>query len=167
MEEIKIMWEAIAKVLTNSNALLALVFLLIFFILFVLLARTGLVQINTNSFRMGADLRERDIIRQQKEWAHTYVMALEHDVEADNTKYNGYFTKYILEIIYDEIIDWITYNHINLQSDYIDIKQAKIKAIVYSCPVDKKYRTKEFEKKIDKWTEIVIRKLVLIREVYK
>lgn len=161
------MWDAIARVLTNSNALLALVFLLIFFILFVLLARTGLIQIHTNSFRMGADLRERDIIRQQIEWAHTYVMSLEHEIKADNSKYGGYFTKYILEAVYDEIINWITFNHINLQSDYIGIKQAKIHAIVYSMPVEKQYRTKDFEKKLDRWTEEVIKKLMMIREAYK
>lgn len=161
------MWDAIARILTNSNALLALVFLLIFFILFVLLARTGLIQIHTNSFRMGADLRERDIIRQQIEWSHTYVMGLEHDIKANNNRYGGYFTKYILEAVYDEIVSWITFNHINLHSDYVSIKQAKVKAIVYSMPVDKQYRTKEFEKKIDKWTEEVIKKLVMIREVYK
>ena len=161
------MWDAIARILTNSNALLVLIFLMIFFLLFVLLARTGLIQIHTNSFRMGADARERDIIRQQVEWSHTYLMSLQGLVEADNSKYNGYFTKYILETIYDEVVNWITFNHINIDSDYISIKQEKIKALVWSLEVDSKYRTKEFERKMDKWTDELIRRLVKIREVYK
>lgn len=161
------MWEAIAEILTNSNALLVLVFLVIFTLIIICLAHTGLLEIHTKAFRMGASDRERDIIRQQIEWTHSYVMSLESEIMADNTKYNGYFTKYILEAVYDEIINWITFNHINLKSDYVSIKQAKVKAIVKGMPVDPKYRSKEFERRIDKWVEEVIHKLVIIREVYK
>lgn len=161
------MWEAVGKVLSGSNAFVVLCFMVVFALLLVLFARTGLIQIHTNSFRMGADTRERDIIRQQIEWTHSYVMSLESEIMADNTKYNGYFTKYILEAVYDEIVNWITFNHINLESDYVSIKQAKVKAIVKSMPVDAKYRSKDFERKIDKWVEEVIHKLVIIREVYK
>jgi len=161
------MWEAIAEILTNSNAFLILVFAVVFTLIFVLMARTGLLQIHTNSFRMGADHRERDIIRQQIEWTHSYVMSLEGEIATDTTKYGGYFTKYVLETVYDEIVNWITFNHINLESDYISVKQAKIRAIVKSMPVDQKYRTKEFDRKIDRWCEEVIRRLVTIREVYR
>ena len=161
------MWDAIAKVLTNSNALLVLVFLVIFFLLFVLLARTGLVQIHTNSFRMGADTRERDIIRQQIEWSHSFVMGLKAHIIADESKYNGYKTRYVLECVYDEVINWITFNHINLDSDYISIKQEKMRAMVHSMELKPEFCTKEFDRKIDKWTEEIIRKLVTIREVYK
>lgn len=159
-------WDAVARVLTNTNALLVLVFLLIFFLLFVLLARTGLIQIHTNSFRMGADHRERDIIRQQIEWTHSYLLGLESEIKVDTSKYNGYYTKYILETIFDEMVNWITFNHINLDSDYISVKQAKIHAIVRGFDIDPKFKTKEFERKEDKWCEEIIRKLVLIREVY-
>ena len=161
------MWDAIAKVLTNSNALLVLVFLVIFFLLFVLLARTGLVQIHTNSFRMGADTRERDIIRQQIEWSHSFVMSLKAQIVVDESKYNGFKTKYVLECVYDEIINWITFNHINLDSDYISIKQEKMRAVVRSMDLQPEFYTKEFDRRMDKWTEEIIHKLVKIREVYK
>ena len=59
------MWEAIAKILTNSNALLVLVFMSMFVAILIILASTGLVRIDTGAFQMGADHRERDIIRQQ------------------------------------------------------------------------------------------------------
>lgn len=161
------MWEAIAEILTNTNAFMVLVFLVIFALLFVLLARTGLIQIHTNSFRMGADMRERDIIRQQVEWVHAYLMGIESQIDVDTSKYGGYYTKYILETIYDEVIIWISFNHINLESDYISIKQEKIKSIVRSFDIRPEFHSKEFERKIDRWCEEIIRKLVLIREVYK
>lgn len=161
------MWEAIAKILTNSNALLVLIFLTFFILILIVLTRTGLVEIKTANFRMGADAKERDIIRQQVEWAHTFLMSLPVQIEADNSKYGGYFTKYILEAVYDEVVNWITFNHINIESDYIGIKQAKIKNLVWSLDVDPRYRTKDFEKKIERWTDDLIHKLVKIREVYR
>lgn len=49
------MWEAIATVLTNSNALLVLMFLSMFAVILIILASTGLVRIDTGSFKMGAE----------------------------------------------------------------------------------------------------------------
>ena len=161
------MWEAIAKILTNSNALLVLIFFSGFIVVLIVLAKIGLVQINTESFQMGADTRERDIIRQQIEWSHSFVMGLKAHIIADESKYNGYKTRYVLECVYDEVINWITFNHINLDSDYISIKQEKMRAMVHSMELKPEFCTKEFDRKIDKWTEEIIRKLVTIREVYK
>lgn len=165
------MWDAIATVLTNANAILVLIFLSIFFLVFALIAKTGLVQIHTSSFRMGADMRERDIIRQQTEWAHTYCAGLKTQVDEmckDLPAYNPYTTMYILERMYSEVVEWITYNHINLDSDYISIKQDKVRALVASLTVlPEVFTSKMFLKQTDKWTEEIIHKLVKIREVYK
>lgn len=161
------MWEAIAKVLTNSNALLVLIFMTMFVAILIALAASGLVEINTGKFKMGADNRERDIIRQQIEWTHSFVIGLKSSIAADETKYNGFLTLYVLEAMYDEIINWITFNHINLESDYISIKQEKIRSMLRSMPIGDEFRTKQFEQRVDKWVEEIIRKLVLIRKVYK
>lgn len=161
------MWDAIARVLTNANALLVLIFLMIFFLLFVLLARTGLISIHTESFRMGADRRERDIIRQQIEWSHSYILGLESQIATSDSTGINYLGKYTLEVIYDEVIIWIAFNHINLESDYVSIKQEKVKSIIRRSDVRPEFKTKQFEQRVDKWTEDVIKKLVMIREVYK
>lgn len=161
-------WDAVARILTNTNALLVLIFLMIFFLLFVLFARTGIIHINVHGFKMGADHKERDIIRQQIDWAHSYILGLKSEIEADETKYNGYLTLFMLEAVYDEVVNWITFNHINLESDYISIKQERIKSMVHSEPsIKSEYKTKEFDRKVDKWVDILIRKLVLIRKVYR
>ena len=162
------MWEAVAKVLTNSNALLVLIFLMIFTLILIVLAASGLVQINTGSFKMGADSRERDIIRQQTDWSHTYILGLKSQIVADEKVHNGYLTLYMLESTYDEVVKWIVFNHINLESDYVSIKQEQIKSMIHSQPdIQSQYKTKEFDKKVDKWVEELITRLVKIRKVYK
>lgn len=162
------MWDAIAKVLTNSNALLVLIFLMIFMIILIALATTGLVRIDTGSFVMGADNKERDIIRQQIEWSHSYIIGLKSQIIADETHFNGYLTMFVLEAVYDEVINWITFNHINLESDYISIKQEKIRSMIHSMKdIKPEYKTKEYDRKVDKWVEELIKRLVTIRKVYK
>lgn len=59
------MWEAIAKILTNANALLVLIFFLLFAILLIILAKTGLVQIRTSVFKWVEDIiRKLVVIRE-------------------------------------------------------------------------------------------------------
>ena len=162
------MWDAIARVLTNDNALVVLVFVMLFGFILIILAMTGLVRIDTGAFKMGADHKERDIIRQQIEWSHAYIIGLKSQIIADETRFNGYLTMFVLEAAYDEVINWITFNHINLESDYIGIKQEKIRSMIHSMKdIKPEYKTKEYDKKVDKWVEELIRKLVLIRKVYK
>lgn len=162
------MWDAVIKLLSGSNALIILIFLVLVTFIFAILAKGGFLQIRTSAFSMGSEARERDIIRQQIEWTYSFVTGLYGEIEADETEYKGYLTKYILERCYDEIVNWISFNHINLDSDYISIKQEKIKSIIKTTQeVRPEYKSKEFEKRIDSWVEEVIKKLVLIREMYK
>lgn len=161
------MWDAIAKVLTNTNALLVLLFLLVFVVIFIILVKTGMVEIKTNNIRVGKDVKERDILRQQTEWVHAYIRDIESKTDIDRSRYGGYKAKYIIELCYDEITGWIVYNHLNLDSDYIAIKQEKIKSLIHSQDVAPEFCSKEFDKKLDKYVEEIVRKLVTIRQVYK
>lgn len=162
------MWDAVIKLLSGSNALIILIFLALVTFIFAILAKGGFLQIRTSAFSMGSSARERDIIRQQIEWTYSFVTGLYGEIEADETEYKGYLIKYILERCYDEIVNWISFNHINLDSDYISIKQEKIKSIIRTTEgVRPEYKSKEFEKRVDSWVEEVIRKLVVIREMYK
>lgn len=162
------MWDAIEHMATSSNAGIIMGFLLIVLLLMSLLSRKGILAINTKGLTLGADIQERDIIRQQVEWTHCYVRSLYSTIQpmSDN-RYQGYFTRYILEQCYSEIVDWITFNHITLDSDYIAIKQTKIKSIVFSYDLDPQFKTPKFEKQIDAWVEEVIKRLAMIRDVYK
>ena len=161
------MWETIRDVLTSANASMVMASLLILIVIISVLSRRGILSINTKGLTLGADVQERDIIRQQIEWAHTYVAGLYSSIQplTDN-RFNGYFTRFILEEVFSEVVNWISFNHIKLDSDYVSVKQAVVKYIVYSHDIDAVFRTKKFEQQIDAWTEELIRKLVKIREVY-
>lgn len=162
------MWRAIADILTDGNALLVLIFVSMLVLILIFLVAAGMVRIDTGAFKMGADHKERDIIRQQIEWSHSYIIGLKSQINTDESRYNGYLILFVLEAAYDEVINWITFNHINLESDYISIKQEKIKSMLHSIKeVKPEFKTKEFDRKVDKWVEELIRKLVLIRKVYK
>lgn len=165
------MWEAIATIMTNQNALMVILFGIAIFLLMVVLAKKGYIRINTDKFAMGDDYRERAIIQQQTEWAHVYCQGLKSQVDIfckDIEGYDPYITMYMLERMYSEVVEWITYNHINLDSDYIGIKQDRIKALVASLTVmPAVFTSSKFSKQVDTWTDEIIRKLVKIREVYK
>ena len=161
------MWEAIKEILLSQNASMVMASLLILVVIISVLSRKGILSINTKGLSLGADVQERDIIRQQIEWSHTYIAGLYSSIQplTDN-RYQGYFTKFILETVFAEVVNWISFNHIKLDSDYVSVKQATVKYIVYSFDVDSVFRTQKFEKQLDAWTEELIRKLVTIREVY-
>ena len=161
------MWEAIGKILTDKNSWLVLCFVLVIIVIFIREVKGGFFSFRSARLRIGSDEKERNIIRQQVEWAHIYIMSLESKITADESSYNGYFTKYILERIYDEVVDWVTFNHLNLDSAYIEIKQEKVCALVYSMRVRPEFQTKEFKQRMNNWTREIIEGLVRIREIYK
>lgn len=158
------MWETLGKVLTSPNAWGVLVFAAAVVAAAVFAVKSGAVAVRTKSLRIGGDERERAIIRQQTEWAHVFIMSLESKVTADTDR--GYFAKYILESVYDKVVEWITFNHITTNSAYIEIKQEQICALVYSNGVKEQFKTKEFKQRMCGWTRELIERLVQIREVY-
>jgi hypothetical protein len=80
--------------------------------------------------------------------------------------YDIWKSKYILECVYDEILTWITYNHITTNDSYIEIKQNKLIFLITSLTVKKDFQTEEFNDIIRKETKFIISKLVQIRELY-
>ena len=161
------MWDAVAKALTNENTWMVLVFLAVFIVLIAVLAKIGLITVHTKALKIGSDENERNIIRRQVDWTHFFIMSLEAKIQTDTTQYGGYFTKYVLECVYDEIVKWIMQNHITTAADYIEVKQEIICAIVYSMGVRDEFKTKEFKQRMCNWTREVIERLVQIRGVYK
>lgn len=162
------MWQTIGDVLKSPNAGMVMATVLFLAMLVSLLSRKGILSINTHGLSLGADVQERDIIRQQVEWTHCFVSSLYGTIQpmTDN-RFQGYYTRFILETCYSEIVDWITFNHIKIDSEYISIKQTRIKSLIYSHDIDNVFKTPEFEKQIDAWVEEIIKKLATIRELYK
>ena len=160
------MWESISTVLTSANAWQVLIFLAIAVFIFVILVKGGVIAIKTKHFRIGQAEIERETIRRQVEAAHDFIMSIEGKINADTTHYNGYFTKFILERVYDKAIEWIMFNHISNTPMYVQDKQDTVCNLVYTFDIGDEFKTPEFKKRMCNWTQELIAKLVQTRELY-
>lgn len=159
------MWDFIKAVSTSVYIIPVLVFTLIVLLIVILLVKKGLISVNTKAVRVGTSESERAIIRQQIEWVHLHCDSLEKSLPHPQN-YDIWRGKYILERMYDEIVDWITFNHICTSEGYISIKQERIWATIQSLVRKEEFSTPEFKEFIYKDTEYIIRRLVHIRQVY-
>ena len=160
------MWEAISQVLTSANALGVLIFLAVIVIFAIFLVKSGTVAINTKHLRIGQAEKEREIIRRQVEAAHDFIMSIEGKINSDTSHYNGYFTKFILERVYDKAIEWVMFNHISNTPMYVQDKQDTLCNLVYTFDIGDEFKTPEFKKRMCNWTQELITKLVQTRELY-
>lgn len=160
------MWETISTVLTSANAWQILIFLAIAVFIFVILVKGGVIAIKTKHFRIGQAEIERETIRRQVEAAHDFIMSIEGKINADTSHYNGYFTKFILERVYDKAIEWIMFNHISNTPMYVQDKQDTVCNLVYTFDIGDEFKTPEFKKRMCNWTQELIAKLVQTRELY-
>lgn len=153
-------------VLLSPNAWLFLVFLIIVTVFFIKMSKAGLFSLKTKNLQIGNSEIERTIIRNQTDLAYLYIMALESKIDADH-QFNFYITRYILEKVYDEVIEWITFNHITNSKEYVEIKQEKIIYLVDGIGVNPSIQTKEFKDRMKGWTKELIERLVQVRELYE
>jgi len=161
------MWEAIVNVLTSENALMILVFILIFAIVLYVMSKKGIVAVNTGKVRIGRDEQELTIVRNQSQFAYLYIMAIKGKILEDNaTEQQMDKVDLILEKIYDKVVDWIHYNHISDTGMYIEIKKEEIKNMVYGFPIKEEYKTPEFKNRMEGWVEELILNLLKVRKEY-
>lgn len=171
--EEKTMWEAISNILTSTNALQTIISIILVMLIIVVMIKTGMIRIRTKHVQVGkarsASDTERAIIREQCDFTHVYLMGLVSKIKqvTPDLLYDGYFTKYILEVAYDEFVRWITFNHIEDSEEYISTKQRKICSLVYSMGIRNEFKTAEFNHRMCNWVEEIIRELVRIRRVYE
>lgn len=160
------MWEAISNVLTSPNAREILHTLVIVLVAAIVLVKTGAVTVRTKHVRIGRAEAEREVIRRQVEAAHDFIMSIEGKIKADTSQYNGYFTKYILERVYDKTIEWIMFNHITNSTLYVQDKQDTICNLIYTFDVAEDFKTPEFKKRMCNWVAELIDRLIKTREIY-
>lgn len=164
------MWESISTTLTSKNGPSLLITIAILVVIIILLAiklgRAGLLHIHTKHINIGSKVSEREIIRRQIEVAHDFIMSIEGKIVCDTSRYNGYFTKYILERVYDKVIEWIMFNHITVNQLYIQDKQDTILNLIYAQPINDEYKTPEFKSRVENWVKELVERLVNIKVLY-
>lgn len=164
------MWESISSTLTSKNGpsllITIAVLILIIVILAIKLGKSGLLNIHTKHINIGSKVSERELIRRQIEVAHEFIMSIEGKLVCDNSRYNGYFTKYILERVYDKVIEWIMFNHITMNQLYIQDKQDTILNLVYTQPINEEFKTPEFKVRVENWVKELVERLVNVKVLY-
>lgn len=136
----------------------------------IIMAKTGILKVNTRyvslgTYDEGKRINQR-VIRRQIEYAEAFCTNLLADVEhmQSELQFGGWKTRCILEMVYDEIVKWISFNHITDDRVYINNKVAVIRALVMKNEPADYFKTEEFEHKIEEWVTTMVKQLVLIRE---
>lgn len=167
------MWTSIKDVLTSENGIIiaCLILLLIIAVLLfiILLIKCGFLKINTKYVKLSnkSKISERELIRRQTERAHDFIMGIEGKLVTDSNKeYDTYFTKYILERVYDKVIEWIMFNHITVNQLYIQDKQETILNLIYALPVHEDFKSTEFKNRVCNWVKELIEQLVNVKVLY-
>lgn len=159
------MWETIKAVLVSDNALSVLSTIIILIILLSVLAKLGIFKLNIKGLTIGEGENERTIIRQQIEWSEVFIQGLQKHPIFNG--YDEYHTLWVLEKMFDEVLNWIVFNHISDSENYISIKQEKIWNLVLTLVTEEKFTGKEFQDIVYESTEKLIKRLVYIRHNYR
>jgi hypothetical protein len=160
------MWETISTILTGPNAFVVLIFLAFVSVILFILVKSGAIRITTPNMSINTGDVERNIIRQQLDYVSLHLNGLEAKMDKPED-YNEYLGKLIIEKVFDEYVNWITFNHINKSPAYVEIKQERVVSLIRQYTVKDEFRSEEFEDLIRKDTKEVIEALIRIREVYK
>lgn len=161
------MWQAIEKILLSDNSAIVLFFLVIIILLLAHLSNKGVLKWHTEKLTIGASEDERAIIRQQVEWTELEIESLASaEIFSRVNNVNEWRTKYILEKIFDEILQWIIFNHIKDSPEYISIKQEKIWNMTQTLVFREEFRSDEFKDFIYKEVDKIIKRLIFLRRQY-
>lgn len=164
------MWQMIETVLTSRNTWMVLLSLIALILIAFFIIRSGLITVRTKAISVGhitGSTKTRQLIQRQMEWTELYFNKLEETVpKVDGEDFDYWRSKFIFEKVYDLIVKWIIFNHIENDEDYIVLKQDEILGIVLAYTVQPRANNDEFLNWMKKETETIIKKLVQIRTVY-
>lgn len=166
--------DTVTNLFTNSTFLSSIPSVILLVIAAAFIISKLKVRIKTNHIQIGGEAKEsfyeRKIIQEQCDFAHEFLMGLVGKIKqvcpTHQLQYDGWFTRCILETMYDEVVHWITYNHVSDDEAYISTKQTKICAMLYTFDVLPEFKTPEFQERVKNWTKEIIQELVRIRKVY-
>lgn len=157
------MWEAISQVLNGHNGVFILAAVIVIAFVLIYLSRKGGFTIHTNAFSLGGADREREIIRHQIEIAHAASFELPEVLHLDFTEY---LTKYMIERVYDKVVEWVIFNHISNSPIYIESKTAAVYNLLISLNTAPELRDAEIRKDVKDWIVHLVDQLVHTRKYY-
>ncbi len=160
------MWEAIKDVLTSSNALIVIIFLMFFIIVAFVLIKSGWLNVHTENIKIGARDNERNIIRQQQDYVLLHLKSALNNMPKPEG-YDKNLGELVIMAVYCEYVSWIAFNHLTKSEKYIAVKQNKLVELVDQYTYKEEFKTDEFKDLIRQDTKNTIYELINIREIYK
>lgn len=159
--------DSIINGLTSDNGWLIAILIIIIIVLCIIGAKHGWVAIKTDTIQVGRDasIREQTIIRNQIEWAKNAIEGFEHDIPKTET-YDEFRGKFVLEKVYDEVIKWIIFNHIEKTKTYIGLKQESVISIIKKYSYSEIYSSDDFLNSVKDHVVYIIEHLIDIRKEY-
>ena len=158
------MWQAIEKILLSDNSTIVLFFLIVIMLLLAHFSKKGVFKWHTEKLTIGVSENERAIIRQQVEWSELEIESLAFTERFNHV--DEWRTKFILEKLFDEVLQWIIFNHITDSPEYISIKKKKIWNLTQTFVIKDEFKSEEFKDFIYKEVEKIIKRLVFLRRQY-
>lgn len=164
------MWEAIGNVFTSPSGWQVLLTIVVIILMIIFMAKAGVLKVHTRFVSVGESYDagkkiNQIVVRRQIEFAEAFCTNLLADIYQlyPEQAYGGWKTRCILEQVYDEIVRWISFNHITNDDIYINNKVTIIRALVMKNEPADYFKTKEFEEKISGWVVTMVKQLVTIR----
>lgn len=155
----------LATILTSNNLIQISVILVAIILLLSFLSKKGIFSFNAYGLKVGTADKEREIMRRQLEYTANAIQEfLEFIPKCEN--YNAYRAKYAAEKVFDEVVTWISFNHIRTDDFYVSCKQTIVWNILQGIGQNDIYKTDTFKKSCNEITERIIKQLVEIREYY-
>ena len=160
--------EAVMNGLMSNNGWIIALLIAVIAFLIIKSAKAGLFSFKSDKIKIGKDAsdKEQKVIRHQIEFARTTIEGMERDIP----KFDGYDSfrgKYILEKLFDEVVNWIIFNHIEKTKAYVSIKQKMIISIIKKYSQNELYTSDEFNKVVEREVKNLIVGLIDIREEYQ
>lgn len=157
------MWESVERLVQSGKGW----FVLIIVCLIIFAVRQGYMKVKTEKIMIGKDCgeRERAILKNQIEYAYLMCTGFINEIPRFDG-FDEFQAKYIIELCFDKIVEWIYFNHIEVKNGYIENKQDIIWNLIQTNVSHKKLSSDQFRKQVDDKVEHIINHLISIREEY-
>lgn len=161
--------DAIATILTSSNSIIVLSFLVVIIVLLAYLAKKGIVSFNGHGVKLGDSISSASRIK-QLQWdilqAETEI-ALRKLPKEYLEEPKKWRTHYVVGKYRDVLQQAILMNNIVPDQEYIESKQVLAYSAILKATVDDYFKTEEFKEYAYKLTENIIKQFCKIKHKYE
>lgn len=161
--------ESIATILTSSNAIPVLIFVLIVMIVGIIAVKKGIISFSGKGLNIGDHISSASRIK-QLQWDYLQArteIALRNLPQEYLEEPKKWRTHYTVGKYRDVLQQAIIANNIIKDDEYIESKQVLAYAAILKATQDDYFKSEEFKNLVDKETKEIILQFVRIKEKYE